>query len=75
MHFHYDKKEDALYIRFDKTEYHESREVQDGIILDYAQNGQLIGIELLDASQKLSSSFQAQLNQKTLPATIQAVGA
>lgn len=35
MRLHYDKKSDALYIRFDESPYAESDEIEDGIIFDY----------------------------------------
>ena len=35
-----------------------------GVIFDYDKKGRLIGIEILDASKKLSSSFRAQMIKK-----------
>ena len=32
MRFHYDKKQDILYIRFNENPYYESQELQEGII-------------------------------------------
>lgn len=75
MRFHYDKEADGLYIRFDESPYAESDEVRDGVILDFNKNGKLIGIEVLDASQKLSRNFQALLNSAKLPASIDIVRA
>lgn len=67
MKFHYDKQHDALYIRFDENPYKESDEVKEGVIFDYDKKGKIIGIEILDASQKLSPAFHASLLQaKTL---------
>ena len=54
MRFHYDKKEDALYIRFNENPYQKSEEIQEGIIFDYDKNGKIIGIEILDASKNIS---------------------
>ena len=31
---------------------HESEEVADGIILDYDKDGNIVGVEILDASKK-----------------------
>ena len=70
MRFHYDKKKDAFYIRFDESPYVESDEVEAGVIFDYAKNSKIIGIEILDASKRLSASFRSQLLQKTLPLKI-----
>jgi len=54
----YDKKEDALYIRFNKKRYFESEEVRDGVIFDYDRKGHIVGIEILDASKVLPRDFQ-----------------
>lgn len=54
MRFHYDKKVDALYIRFNKQDYFESDEIREGVIFDCDKNGRLIGIEILDASKILA---------------------
>lgn len=64
MKFHYDKKEDALSIRFEGGKYVESEEVREGILFDYDEKGKLIGIEILDASSKLSSPFKKLINKK-----------
>jgi len=40
------EKDDALYVRMDETEIVESEEVQPGLIVDFSEAGQVIGIEL-----------------------------
>lgn len=55
MRFHYDKKEDALYIRFNENPYQNSEEIQEGIIFDHDKQGKIIGIEILDASKKFQN--------------------
>ena len=67
MRFHYDKSEDALYIRFNENPYQRSEEIQEGIIFDYDKNGKIIGIEILDVSQKFPRQFQLELIKKKLP--------
>jgi uncharacterized protein YuzE len=69
MRFHYDKKEDALYIRFSESPYQKSEEIQEGIIFDYDKNGKLIGIEILDASRKFPSHLISQFLKRKLPLT------
>lgn len=73
MRFHYDKKIDALYIRFNEARYRQSDEVADGIMLDYDRNGKIVGIEVLDASKKFPSSFSASLRARKIPATFEIV--
>ena len=68
MRLHYDKKKDAFYIRFDERPYHESDEVEEGVIFDYAKNGKLVGMEILGASKRLSPSFRAELLRNQIPA-------
>lgn len=58
MRMHYDKKIDALSIRFSKGPYQESEQVQEGVIFDYDRNGKIAGIEILDASKILPKNFQ-----------------
>ena len=67
MKFHYDKKKDAFYIRFDERPYAESDEVEEGVIFDYDKRGKIIGIEILDASRKLSPSFRGSLRRRAIP--------
>ena len=55
MRIRYDEKSDALYIRFREEKYFESDEIKEGFILDYDQTGNIIGIEILDASDYLKA--------------------
>ncbi len=54
MKFHYDKKVDALSIRFNDKRYAESDEVREGVVFDYDKKGGIIGIEILNASKVVS---------------------
>ncbi len=67
MRFHYDKQEDALYIRFNERPYAESDEVREGIILDYDARGKIIGIEVLGASRKFPREFRSTFTRRKLP--------
>jgi uncharacterized protein YuzE len=49
MKVKYDKQTDILYIRLSDIATDESDEDKDGIILVYSANGQLVGIEVLNA--------------------------
>jgi uncharacterized protein YuzE len=75
MRFHYDKKIDALYIRFNEKRYVESDEVEDGIIFDYDKAGKIIGIEVLDASKRFPKEFKSKLHQKRIPVVLDLVKA
>ncbi|HEY4494948.1 MAG TPA: DUF2283 domain-containing protein [Patescibacteria group bacterium] len=67
MRFHYDKKQDALYIRFNENRYSESDEIKEGVIFDYDKKNKIIGIEILDVSKNLPKKFQSELLKKDFP--------
>ena len=52
------KEDDALYLRLDDSDIVESEEIKDGIIFDYNEAGQIVGIEVLYLSEKTSSPLQ-----------------
>jgi uncharacterized protein YuzE len=52
MRLKIDKENDALYFRLDETEIFESEEVEPGVILDFDENGRVIGIEILALSTR-----------------------
>jgi len=53
MKVRYDEQADAVYIKFKDAKYYESDEIKNGIILDYDKRGNIIGIEILSASNHL----------------------
>jgi uncharacterized protein YuzE len=61
MRISYDEKTDSLYVRLKETPYYETDEVKDGVLLDYDDKGNVIGIEILDASEYLSEDELASL--------------
>jgi len=52
MNIKFDKEADAIYLRLSDADVAESDEEKPGIIIDYDKNGNIVGIELLDASKK-----------------------
>jgi len=64
MRIRVDKENDSLYFRLDESRIVESEEVQPGVILDFDENDQVVGVEFLHissrASQKELSSIQFQ---------------
>lgn len=50
----YDKDTDVIYIRLTEAKVAESDEDKPGIILDYDDAGNLVGIEVLNASKKIN---------------------
>lgn len=54
MKIRYDKQTDVLYIRFSDAPVAESDGDKKGIILDYDAEANVVGIELLEASKKIT---------------------
>ena len=48
MEFSFDKVANVLYIRFSHEEVKDTEEIEEGIIIDYNENNELIGIEILN---------------------------
>ena len=53
MKIKYIKETDIVYISFSSLKIAESDQEKPGIILDYADNGQIVGIEIPNASTKM----------------------
>jgi uncharacterized protein YuzE len=53
MKIRYDKETDIIYIKLSSLQIAESDENKQGIILDYAENGEVVGIEILNATKYL----------------------
>jgi uncharacterized protein YuzE len=70
MKINYYPETDSLYIDLSSKPSVDSREVSDGIILDYDQDGNLVGIDIDKASIKLDIK---ELILSNLPAEIKQV--
>ena len=54
MKVHFDEKSDAVYIRLNKNKkIMESQEVQRGVILDFDEKGEVVGIEILGVKKRI----------------------
>jgi len=53
MTLRYDPEADAVYSKLADGAYDESEEVSPGVFLDFTLDGQVMGIEILDASKTL----------------------
>jgi uncharacterized protein YuzE len=53
MRIRYDTQVDALYIRLREGKISESDEIEPGLIADFGEDGKVMGIEVLDASEFL----------------------
>ena len=55
MKVKYDKEVDVIYFSFSNDSIKESDEDKPGVILDYSENGEIVGIEILNASKRFDS--------------------
>ena len=62
---------DSLYIDLSERTSTESREVSEGVVLDYDSEGNLVGIDIDNASSKVQLD---KLTVSKLPATIEHAG-
>lgn len=67
MKIEYSKEADAIYVYFKEDFVASSREIEDGVVIDFDKKGQLIGIEVLDVSQRFSLSDIVNVNIENLP--------
>jgi uncharacterized protein YuzE len=54
MKARYDAEADALYVRFAEATVIESEEVRPGVVFDYDDQGRIVAVEILDASEHLT---------------------
>jgi len=64
MKLHYDRETDSLYIDLNARPSVDSREVQDGVVIDLDDKGQIVGIDIQHASEILDL---ATLETESLP--------
>lgn len=61
MKMHFDEQADAIYLRLDDSKIMESEEVQPGVILDFNEQHQVIGIEILKLKERIPLTSLKQL--------------
>ncbi len=54
MRIRVDRESDVLYIRLDESDIVESEEVDPGVILDFNAEGKVVGIEMLNISNRVT---------------------
>ncbi len=54
MRLKFDKESDALYFRLDESRVVESEEVRPDVVLDFDERGYVVGVEILNLSQRVS---------------------
>ena len=61
MKVHFDEEADAIYLRLDDSRIVESEEVQPGIVLDFNDNNQVVGIEILRVKERVPTANLKQM--------------
>ncbi len=67
MKIEYDREADALYIQLREVYVQDNIDVEEGITLDLDENRHIVGIEILDASKKLSLKDLVNITIENLP--------
>lgn len=56
MDIKFDKETGTLYLKFSDDKIEDTREEKPGVIIDYDEKGEIVGIEILSVSAKLEKS-------------------
>lgn len=67
MKIEYSKTADALYVYFREVEAARSVDIQEGVVVDFDVQGQIVGIEILDVSSILSLTDLVNVSIENLP--------
>ena len=67
MKIEYSKTADALYVGFKEADVTRSTEIEEGVVLDFDSENHLIGVEILDASRRLTYRDLVNVNIENLP--------
>jgi len=67
MKIEYDREADALYILLRDAEVDDNLDITDGVTIDLDANRQVIGLEILDVSKKMSLSDIVNISIENLP--------
>jgi uncharacterized protein YuzE len=68
MRISYDPKTDTLTVVFVETPVAESDEDKPGVILDYDREGNLVSLEILDASRRVTAPGRIEYQVEPVPA-------
>jgi uncharacterized protein YuzE len=61
MKLHVNEKADAVYLRLDDSKIINSKEVSPGIVLDFNEHNQVVGIEILNVKNRVPLTNLKQL--------------
>lgn len=67
MKIEYSKNVDALYIRLREAGIADSIDIEEGVTADLDEQGHIVGLEILDASEKLNISELVNITIENIP--------
>ncbi len=67
MKIEYDPEADALYIQIREAHPDDNIDIEEGVTVDVDKEGHIVGVEILDASKRLSPSDLANITIQKLP--------
>ena len=67
MKIEYDKEADALYIQLREASVDDNIDIEEGVTVDLDEKKHIVGIEILDASKRLSLKDLVNITIENLP--------
>jgi len=67
LRIEYDKEADALYIQLRDVSVDDNIDIEEGVTIDLDEEKHIVGIEILDASKKLSLKDLINITIENLP--------
>lgn len=67
MKIAYDKEADALYIVLRDIPASDSRDLEEGVTIDLDNDGHILGLEILDASERLGLESLLNISIENMP--------
>ena len=67
MKIEYDEEADALYIILRDVPATDSRDLEEGFTIDLDDGGNIVGLEILDASEKLGQAALSNISITNMP--------
>ena len=67
MRIEYDKEANALYIQLREASVEDNIDIEEGVTVDLDEKRHIVGIEILDASKKLSLEDLVNITIQNLP--------
>ncbi len=66
MKITFDKEADAIYIELSGVEFSSNKKIDNNTIIDLDENGNILGIELLNVSKRIPKNFLSSISVENL---------